>query len=97
MFYSIRRYQTAGWTEDVTRKIEAGFVPLMRQSPGFRGYHIIDVGEGVMASISIFDTAEQVDAANANAAEWVKENLAGIVTAPPEITAGLSVLSVSED
>lgn len=55
----------------------------------------MDAGGGVVASISVFETEQQVADANAKAAEWVKTNLVDVITEPPEITAGEALLSFS--
>ena len=46
-----------------------------------------------MASITIFEDEEGAEQSNRKAAGWVKENLAELVTRPPEITAGQVLLS----
>ena len=86
MYVSIRRYTTNS-AEDVTRHVNEGFVPRISNVPGFLAYYVIDTGEGVLASVSVFETKEGEEESNRVAAAWVKETLSGML-GPVEITAG---------
>lgn len=89
MYASIRKYRIG--TEAVAAlvvRVEDGFVPIISKLPGFVSYMVVDAGNGVAASISIFDSAEAAEQSNSAAATWVRENLSDVITEPPEITAG---------
>jgi hypothetical protein len=43
----------------------------VRELPGFNGYYLIDAGEGVFASISLFDQAKTAHESTRFAARWV--------------------------
>ena len=59
MFASIRKYNVRrGSAEELARRVREGFVPMMRQIQGFRGYYLLDGGPDVLITISIFDSAE---------------------------------------
>jgi hypothetical protein len=47
-----------------------------------------DAGNGIIASISIFEDQNGAEESNKMAANYVNENLASILTKPPEVTAG---------
>jgi hypothetical protein len=49
---------------------------------------VINAGDGVVASISIFGTEEAAEQSNAAAADWVRESLSDVITEAPEVTAG---------
>lgn len=89
MYASIRRYKTDSAAE-VTRLVNEGFVPRIKSLPGFLAYYVIDTGEGMMASVSVFETKDGAEESNKVAASWVKESLPGLL-GPPEITAGEAV------
>ncbi len=57
----------------------------MRQTSGFRAYHVFDAGGGVGGSVSLFDTREAAEAANEKAVAWVRENLADLYQGVDEI------------
>jgi len=87
MYVSIRRYQTTS-VEEVARRVQAGFVPIMHQAPGYIAYYAIDAGEGFVASISIFETQAQAEDSTRMAAEWVRQNIVDLFAGPPELTSG---------
>ena len=96
MYATIRKYRGMRSTVEIVKRAEKGFAPLLKKLSGFQGYYVMDCGDGVIASISVFDTRESALASNEKAAAWVKANLADLVgEAKPEITAGEVRLSVT--
>ena len=57
MFVVTRRV-TVRSVEEAAQKAAAGLVPILQRSSGFRGYHIIDAGDGVGMSIGVFESRE---------------------------------------
>jgi hypothetical protein len=89
MYVAVRQYQTkAGSIDELARRAQQGFVPLMSQVPGFVAYYGVDAGNNVIVTISIFQDQAGAEESNRRAADWVKQNLAELVQGPPEITAG---------
>jgi len=89
MNLAIRRYKVnAGAAEEVAKRAQAGFLPIISGAPGFLGYYLVNAGNDVVATVSIFETAAQAEGSVKMAADWVKENLAALVSAPPEVTTG---------
>jgi hypothetical protein len=68
--------------------VNQGFVPIISTAPGFVAYYVVDAGNDVVASVSVFQDQSGADESNRMAADWVKENLASLVSGSPEITAG---------
>ena len=50
MYAAVRRYEGVTDPVETGRLVSEGFVPLMRQVPGFVAYYWIDAGDGVMIS-----------------------------------------------
>ena len=90
MYVSIRRYKeiTSDGINEIIKRVEEGFVPIISAGAGFIGYKFIDAGDGVIVTISVFDTKIAAEESNKAAASWVKENMAEFTTNPPQITAG---------
>lgn len=89
MHASIRKYRVnSDAIAALAVRVEDGFVPILNKLPGFVSYMVVDAGDGVVASISIFENEEAAEQSNAAAAAWVKENLSDVITEAPEITAG---------
>ena len=65
MFTSIRKYNVRrGSAEELARRVREGFVPLMRQMPGFRSYYLLDGGPDVLITTSMFDSADEAFLSN---------------------------------
>jgi hypothetical protein len=91
MHVSIRKYKTDS-APAVTRLVNEEFVALIDKIPGFLAYYLVDTAEGVLASVSIFETKEGAEESNRVAAGWVKEGLS-VLLGRAEITAGEVVVS----
>ncbi len=85
MYVSIRRYKAKS-SDDLKRKVNEGFLPLISKAPGFVGFYAIDTGAGEVASVSIFETKDGANESNKTAADWVKKNLPTL--GAPEKTVG---------
>ncbi len=89
MFISIRRYKVnPDNIAEIAKRAQAGFVPIIKGSPGFVAYYGLDTGDGTGATVTIFEDKAGMEESNRRAATWVKENLAGLLDSPPEITMG---------
>ena len=88
-YLAIRQYQLApGHTmEELSALAESGFIPILRQVPGFQEYVLVETGEGVL-SISVFADQAGADESTRRAADWVQQNLTGFFTGPPTVTTG---------
>jgi hypothetical protein len=93
MYAAIRRYEGVTDPAEDRRRVSEEFVPLLKDMPGFVAYYEIDAGNGVMATISVFEDQAGEEASTERAAEWVRENEASIAPNPPEVTAGEVVAS----
>jgi hypothetical protein len=45
--------------EDWAQRVKDGFVPLVRELAGFRGYYLLEGGLDVIIAISMFDSADE--------------------------------------
>ncbi len=89
MFTSIRRYNVRrGSAPELARRVQDGFVPLMRQIQGFKGYYLLDGGPDVLITISMFDSADEALASNAKAADWVRNNVLEFTKGMPDVMVG---------
>jgi hypothetical protein len=86
MHASIRRYKTDS-AADVANRINQQFLTRISNVSGFLAYYAIDTGEGMIASVSVFETKDGQEESNRVAAAWVKESLPGMVSLI-EITGG---------
>jgi hypothetical protein len=91
MHATIRRYDgiDVARTAELTRRIDTSLVPKLSKLQGFKGYYLIEAGDGVMSSLGLFESAEQADESTRVTASWVREEkLDTVLPNPPKITTG---------
>jgi hypothetical protein len=89
MYATHRRYEGIDQSriEELTRKVNDGLIPKLSELPGFNGYFLFEAGNGVIKSISLFDTSDQAEDSTRVAAEWTQEEkLESLVPSPPKVT-----------
>ena len=65
-----------GPAEEVAELAKQGMLPIFQAQPGFVRYGLALLDDGTVASISVWETHDEAEAANGAAAEWVAKNLA---------------------
>jgi hypothetical protein len=91
MHVTIRRYEGVDQarTEEVTRRVNETLLPKLRQLDGFKGFYLVEAGNGVVSSLGLFENADQIPAATALAATWIRdEKLEQAIPNAPTITSG---------
>jgi hypothetical protein len=91
MHATIRRYDGVDQTrtDELTRKVGESLVPQLSKLQGFKGYYLIEAGNGVMSSLGLFETSEQCDESTKLSAAWIRdEKLENAFPNPPKITSG---------
>jgi hypothetical protein len=91
MYATVRRYEGVdpNRTAEVTRKAGEKLIPRLSKMPGFGGFYLIEAGDGVMTSVSLFDSSAHADESTRLAANWVRdEQLETALPNPPKITFG---------
>ena len=75
MFATIRRYDGVDQNRsaDLTSKVNETLLPKLNKLPGFAGYYLIEAGNGVFSSLSLFETAEQATESTKIVATWLRE------------------------
>ncbi len=91
MFATIRRYESIDKARisELVKKSDETLLPSLTELPGFSGYSLIEAGNGVMSSISFFDTSEQADESTRLVSNWMREQkLETVLPNAPKITSG---------
>ena len=92
----IRRYDGVDQnrTTELTNKVKETLVPKLSTLPGFKGYYLIDAGDGVFSSLGLFETPEQSMESTKLATTWLREEkLDTILPNEPKITSGRVIAS----
>ena len=91
MHATIRRYEGVDATRmnEIADKVSSTLVPQLRELPGFAGYFLIDADNGVVSSLSLFETSEQADESTKLVTNWISdENFNSAIPNAPKITSG---------
>jgi hypothetical protein len=87
----IRRYEGVDQnrTAELTGKANETLVPKLERLSGFAGYFLIEAGNGVFSSLSVFETPEQGKESTNVVARWIRdEKLETLIPNEPKITSG---------
>jgi len=96
MHATIRRYESIDESrrDEVLKKVDETLLPKLAELPGFNGYSLIDAGDGVMTSVSFFDTEAQANESTRVSSTWVREQkLEMALPKAPRVTTGGVVAS----
>ncbi len=93
MYATIRRYTPKGTVDqkaidDLKRRIEDGFLPVVQEIRGFHSYYTVNVGNRELLSISIFEDKTGASESTRRAAEFVKKDPMKDQLGSPEILEG---------
>jgi hypothetical protein len=91
MHATIRRYEGVDQNRstELTRKADDTLLPKLEKLPGFLGYYLIEAGNGVFTSLSLFETPEQGLESTKIVATWIRdEKFDTIIPNEPMITSG---------
>jgi len=89
MYATHRRYEgiDQNRVEELTRKVNESLIPRLSKLPGFESYYLMEAGDGVVRSTTLFETSAQAEDSTRIAAEWMKEeNLEKLVPNAPKVT-----------
>ena len=64
-----------GTFSELAEQARDGMLEVFKTQPGFIRYGLVDTGQGHCASISLWDTLADAEAATPVAAAWVQEHL----------------------
>jgi hypothetical protein len=91
MHATIRRYEGVDATRmnEIADKVNETLVPQLRELPGFAGYFLIEADNGVVSSLSLFETLDQADESTKVVTNWIgDENFNTAIPNAPKITSG---------
>jgi hypothetical protein len=87
MYVAVRRYEGVTDPQKVAQLAEE-FVPIISELPGFVAHYLVDAGDGVTVSTSVFEHKDAEEQSTFVAGEFVAEHLAPLLPNPPQVTAG---------
>ena len=89
MYAAIRRATVQpGAVEEVARRVQEGFVPILSQVPGFVALYLVRTGDTMVTTVGLFTDQAGADESNRRAATWVPQQLGPLMAGPLEPAAG---------
>ena len=88
MYVAVRRYEDVWDPQKVGQVAKEGFLPIISEMPGFVAYYLVDAGDGVTVSSSVFEHKDAEEQSTFVAGEFIAEHLAPLMPNPPQVTAG---------
>jgi hypothetical protein len=88
MYVAVRRFEGVSDPQKVAQVAREGFVPIISEMPGFVAYYLVDAGDGVTVSTSVFEHKDAEEQSTFRAGEFVQEHLLPLMPNPPQVTAG---------
>lgn len=76
------RLQPGASYDELIRRVEERFIPLIQDLPGFVAYYFVDPGDGEHMAVSVYADQAGADESTNRAAGWAEENVADLVELP---------------
>src|SRR5438034_5736348 len=98
MHAMIRRYRVRlGTVEQAARHAERGFLPLLRQIPGFVSCQLVDAGNDILTCMALFETPDGTADAVRASREWFRDEWSSFRPVPPRSEEHMSELQSHSD
>jgi hypothetical protein len=90
MYALVQRYTIKDMSDldGIVDLFKVGFVPIVKRSPGFVTYHLINAGNNILMSFSLFREEAGVDETARMAAGYVQQVLGQDVQESTEVAQG---------
>jgi hypothetical protein len=90
MYAAIRRYEGAdpASTDAIMRMSTGSVVPMLRDLPGFVAHYVVNAGDGVWASVSIFEDQATAEESTRRILEGIRTEFTGLLPNAPQLTTG---------
>ena len=94
MYVQVAHYRLGrGSVEELAGRAIEGPVKVMREVPGFIDYYAFDVGDGVVASVSVFEDRIGVEEAERRLADWIEQTISDFEISPGDVSEGQVIAS----
>ena len=78
MFTTVRQYRCdPAQAREIAHLADEKFADKLAEMPGFAGYEMVNCGDGMMMTITVFEDRESAMRSNDLAAEFVRAELGG--------------------
>ena len=88
MYVSMRQYVATTDVAEAASRIEAGFVPLVREVEGFVSWTMVDLGSRAFLTITMAETRAAVEESADRARAWIRDSASDLVEGAPTVING---------
>lgn len=88
MYMVVRKWKIEGNTQEISSKINKGFIPLITKIKGFVDYYCLFPDDHSLISVSVFQDKKGADESVSAAADFAAKNLSKYFSGKPEIFSG---------
>ena len=88
MHATIARYAGGAGATDEVMGAGRQLATALSKEPGFVSYALLDVGDGVLVSISVFEQQTELEAADRLVGTWEVEQMAALLTTRLQVFTG---------
>jgi heme-degrading monooxygenase HmoA len=89
MYVQVAHYRLGtGSAEELARRVADGPLKAMPEVPGFFDYYAFDAGDGLVASVSVFESRTGVEEAEERLGEWVERTIGEFDIEPGHMSEG---------
>jgi len=82
--------------EEVVRRVKETFVPALIASQGFVDFYMVSLGNGIVSTISVFETQSAAEEANKFFSDWARRDLVSFLQGPPDLAIGEVAVHVTK-
>ena len=94
MYASIRTYKLdKGDMDEVMHRVDTDFADRLAGEPGFAGYHVVDCGDDVLCTVTVFHDEASAKRSNDLAAEFVRDRLSDMDLSRTDVKGGKVAVS----
>ena len=68
---TLGRYDGIGGSQEEVIQVGRQLAAVLSKAPGFISYALLEVGDGMLATVSVFETQAELEAADRVIAAWV--------------------------
>jgi hypothetical protein len=88
MHARISRFHTVDWSLDELRRVGRQAGAALEMAPGFVSYAVLDLGDGALASVCVFETLAQLEAGECVLQAWRATQPGWALRVPVTVTTG---------
>jgi|SRR5918992_1187942 hypothetical protein len=98
MYATMRRYELGagsrgmGAVKELMRRCEEELVPTLSDLAGFSAYYVVDTGNGIISSVSVFEHEAGAEEGDKLVKQFFRGRLQGLLQANPQVTQGEAVV-----